>query len=114
MKDPSPWGPFEYWRKGSTPKGYVCSVCGDSGVRLWRQSNTIASCIELMCRGCALKNQTGKGHMQGLEGIKTDCIGWLVPAVPTEEGNTFWGYTSVPPSGVKWWYSLPSWEGAGA
>ena len=34
-------------------------------------------------------------------------IGWLVPAVPTEEGNTFWGYTSVPYQGVYWWDNLP-------
>ena len=33
-------------------------------------------------------------------------IGWSVPAVPTKDGS-FWGYTSVPQSGVDWWSSLP-------
>ncbi len=36
-----------------------------------------------------------------------DQIGWLVPAVPTKEGDTYWGYTSVPQAGVKWWERLP-------
>lgn len=31
----------------------------------------------------------------------------LCAAVPTEEGDTFWGYTSVPDDGVKWWDNLP-------
>ncbi|OHA80755.1 MAG: hypothetical protein A2675_01240 [Candidatus Yonathbacteria bacterium RIFCSPHIGHO2_01_FULL_51_10] len=39
---------------------------------------------------------------------KTDQIGWRVPAVPTEEGNTYWGYTSVPTSGINWWCKLPT------
>jgi hypothetical protein len=38
---------------------------------------------------------------------KTDQIGWRVPAVPTEDGDTFWGYTSVPQTGCDWWASLP-------
>lgn len=36
-----------------------------------------------------------------------DQIGWRVPAVPTENGTTYWGYTSVPPDGVAWWNRLP-------
>lgn len=39
---------------------------------------------------------------------RTDTIGWRVPAVPTEEGDTFWGYTSVPDAGVQWWRRLPT------
>jgi hypothetical protein len=39
---------------------------------------------------------------------KTDQIGWRVPAVPTEEGDTYWGYTSVPDPGVEWWQNLPA------
>lgn len=26
----------------------------------------------------------------------------------TEEGDTFWGYTSVPSDGVIWWKALPT------
>ena len=38
---------------------------------------------------------------------RTDQIGCRVPAVPTEEGDTFWGYISVPREGCDWWSSLP-------
>ncbi len=43
-----------------------------------------------------------------IEGEKTDQIGWRVPAVPTEENDTYWGYTSVPTPGVDWWQNLPA------
>lgn len=39
---------------------------------------------------------------------RCDQIGWLVPAVPTEEGDTYWGYTSVPQPGCDWWRDLPT------
>lgn len=39
---------------------------------------------------------------------RTDTIGWRVPAVPTEDGEGFWGYSSVPPEGVAWWRALPT------
>ncbi len=35
-----------------------------------------------------------------------DQIGWRIPAVPTEDGTTYWGYTSVPTEGVIWWERL--------
>ena len=38
---------------------------------------------------------------------QTDQIGWRVPAVPTEENDTYWGYTSVPQPGCDWWANLP-------
>lgn len=92
-------------------KGYVykCSECGARGVKLWRQYNTMADNLELLCLRCSEKDQ-------GKELGDSDQIGWLVPAVPTElpnadgcipKGETFWGYTSVPGWGVKWWYKLP-------
>jgi hypothetical protein len=39
---------------------------------------------------------------------RTDQIGWRVPAVPTEDGKSYWGYTSVPQPGCDWWESLPT------
>lgn len=39
---------------------------------------------------------------------RTDQIGWRIPAVPTEENDTFWGYTSVPEPGCIWWRNLPA------
>ena len=31
----------------------------------------------------------------------------MIPAVPDEDGE-FWGYTSVPEDGYKWWEELPN------
>ena len=33
--------------------------------------------------------------------------GSICPAVPTEDGGSCWGYSSVPDEGCKWWYQLP-------
>lgn len=35
-------------------------------------------------------------------------IGWLVPAILTEEEDTFWGYTSCPTDRILWWTRLPT------
>lgn len=103
--------PFSY---ASTPKGYACN-CGAKNCKLWRQPNTLASHIELLCATCAMKDQrTGPLNLDAKGRHKTtaigmnDQIGWLVPAVPTEDGTTFWGYSSVPDAGVDWWQFLPN------
>jgi len=96
----------------------VCAKCGAANVKLWRQYSTFLNHIELHCARCAGAAQKkdvsdidkdGKrtcdvmGHP-----ARTDSIGWLVPAVPTEEEDTYWGYTSVPEEGVQWWKKLPT------
>jgi len=83
---------------------YACSICGASGVKLWRQYQTLAERVLLMCLEHALEDQkanlsSGRFYPNG------DQIGWLVPAVPVD--NTFWGYTSVPQDRVDWWKALP-------
>ena len=37
---------------------------------------------------------------------ESDSCGWHVPAVPTEVGDTYWGYSSVPLRGCRWWHLL--------
>ena len=147
VKDGSGIEAFSY-ADGHVPKGYTCTGCGAVGVKLWRQYQTLACCVELLCAPCALADQdkhgegddeawtrragghwtrarsTGRcrrrasrypskrlvdadGRRQSRYG-KTDQIGWLIPAVPVEEGGTYWGYTSVPEPGVKWWRSVPT------
>lgn len=87
-----------------TPANYTCSVCNAHGVKLWRQYNTFAVHIELMCRPCALKDQ--KETEFSLSEHPGSCqIGWMVPAVPCEP-DTYWGYTSVPKEGCDWWDAL--------
>ena len=101
------------YASGECPKGYACQGCGAKGVKLWRRYQTCLDGQDLYCAACALASQKeagpvdGDGYRVGKYG-ETDQIGWLVPAVPTEDGKTFWGYTSVPEPGVVWWRRLPT------
>jgi len=81
---------------------YKCTKCGASGVQLWRDYQTCLENIELCCIDCAIK----AGKKEGYD-ASSDSIGWRVPAVLTAEGDTFWGYSSVPEDRVAWWYGLP-------
>jgi hypothetical protein len=117
----------------NTPEGYVCSKCNAKNCKLWRQYNTFLEHLFLLCAKCAgeaedkdvslidvdgtiVNDIFGNGPIHDLDGLvipnaqrpRTDQIGNLIPAVPTEDGTTFWGYTSVPLSGVRWWKSLPT------
>ena len=47
------------------------------------------------------------GRSETKYGRRTYQIGSLIPAVPTFEGDAFWGYTAVPEEGVRWWRTLP-------
>lgn len=100
--------------ENKTPEKYRCFKCGGIGRKLWRQYQTFADVVELLCAECAAKDQ-GKdistindvGMLLDDYGQRTDQIGWLVPAVPTEDKGTYWGYTSVPKDGCIWWRKLP-------
>lgn len=84
------------------PVAYRCSKCGAQGCKLWRQYQTFVDEIDLLCLGCAEADQEQKAdpyHMSA--------IGFLVAAVPTDDGETFWGFTSVPAQAVAWWDALP-------
>src|SRR5262249_37719640 len=100
------------YSKPATPADYKCGNCGATGCKLWREYQTFSP--QLLCVDCACKdqNKTNNVDEQGLQmdielGWKTDSIGWYVPAVPDEAGFGYWGYTSVPDAGAKWWELLP-------
>jgi len=92
---------------------YVCSGCKRRGLKLWRDYNTCASSCELKCVDCATpaqveyeaKNYTdsnreflGALDPDGLFMFRSgDQLGGLVPAIPTPEGDTFWGYSAHVP-----------------
>lgn len=106
--------PVDY-SKIVTPPNYVCGKCGASGVKLWRDYQTFLEHQSLLCATCAAKEQKKDisdidkdGLRNSGHGSRTDQIGWRVPAVPTEENDTYWGYTSVPPAGCEWWRKLPT------
>lgn len=117
--------PFDY-ALAAAPSGYHCGQCGAQGVKLWRDYNTFLCFQSLLCGACACAEQSnleraftvtevdgGKVRVtehpdrHGMNVFGGDQIGCRVPAVPTSDGSTFWGYTSVPADGVSWWFSLP-------
>jgi len=94
------------------PTNYVCCKCGAKGVKLWRLYNTFLDHQKLTCVVCSGKEEDvdvsdvdESGKFTSEYG-RTDQIGSLIPAVPTEECDTYWGYTSVPQGGVVWWREL--------
>lgn len=102
------------YEKNTPPRGYRCTVCDVHGCKLWRQYQTMACYIELVCCDCAAADQdkdiadideSGKYSSDYGRG---DQIGSMIPAVPTQDGETYWGYTSVPPDGCDWWNKLPT------
>lgn len=84
-----------------TPAGYCCGKCDLRNVKLWRDYSS--SHVDLKCVGCAVRCHA---DVDGL--ADSDQIRGRVPAVPTEDGASWWGYTSVPQAGVEWWHRLPS------
>lgn len=113
MQVVDPSTPIDY-SKSETPASYTCHKCKTNGCKLWREYNTFLDNQTLYCAICACKDQklnvigiTDEGKIEGEYG-PSDQIGWLMPAIPTQENDTFWGYTSVPQEGCNWWYGLPS------
>lgn len=107
------FGKVDYNSK-TPPKQYKCTDCGAYGCKLWREYQTFLDHQTLSCCDCAAKSQkkdisTIDDDGKYLSGFyKTDSIGWRVPAIPTEDGKTFWGYCSVPSNGINWWKNLPT------
>jgi len=92
---------------------YRCAQCNATWCKLWRQYQTFSP--KLLCAICVAKDQKkdisdidASGKRGSDLGIRTDQIGWYVPAVPTEDGAGYWGYCSVPRLGCDWWYKLPT------
>jgi len=92
----------------------VCGACGAKGCKMWREYNTCADYTKVLCGRCTMADQKKTGTLDA-DGKwddercgKCDQIGWMVPAVPTHRGDTFWGYTSVPADGCEWWRRLPT------
>lgn len=107
-------GPINYTSQ-APPPAYRCATCGAHGVKLWREYMTSVDDPELACCDCAGKNQAvdvgridANGTLPSGYGDRTDQIGWRVPAVPMENGQTFWPYTTAPPDACEWWRRLPS------
>ncbi len=92
---------------------YRCDGCGLTGHKLWREYQTLACYTELVCASCASASQAKSPHSSWsgeMLFVDGDQIGWRVPAVTTEDGDTFWGYSSVPADRIAWWYAMPTYQ----
>lgn len=89
------------YASGQAPPDYRCGTCDAHGCKLWRPAHG----IELRCVACAEQKAGERLDVFACSGV--DQIGAWLPAVPDEEGVSFWGYTSVPRAGVAWWRGLP-------
>ena len=105
--------------EGCELETYRCTRCRAHGVRLFRQYQTFADSISLLCQACAVLDQDKEDSIEIKD--NTSQIGWLVAAVPSpggelringeptgiHQGQTFWGYTAIPKEGCDWWFALP-------
>lgn len=96
---------------------YQCEGCGTTGVKLWMPGDTFQ--VHLLCCDCAASQEgVDIGGMDAnglcpsdLLAVKTDQIGWYVPAIPTPElaiAPVYWAYSHVPEEDYCWWKSLPN------
>lgn len=100
----------------TAPPAYRCTGCGATGVKLWRLphgANDLLNCVDCLCKRKDLDGDpitpgsvSGEGSREDRYG-RSDQIAGLLPAVPDEEGVSYWSYSSVPEAGVKWWKALP-------
>jgi hypothetical protein len=73
----------------STPEKYKCAKCGATGCKLWREYQTVNP--QLLCAPCAAKDQDksiegiDNNGLRPYENIRTDQIGWYVPAIPMKK-----------------------------
>lgn len=97
---------------------YACDVCKKDGRRLWRDYSTFLSHQTLICASCIHDELIAKAIDEGKMAPAafvykeqygfTDQCGGRVPAITTEEGDTFWGYSSCPADRIIWWYAMPT------
>lgn len=105
------WRMLDY-KSNKTPPNYICDNCKVENVKLWRQSYAFLNDIKLLCFECSKKDQSKLDwnwqYSYSGETVfnNTDQIGSLIPAVPTEDCSTYWGYTSTPLEGCRWWHKL--------
>lgn len=94
---------------------YACSFCKRTNSKLWRDTHIFLDNMQLFCIECIAKKNPMENTSIDQNGMipssinfdqKTDQICDLVPAVPTDDNQTFWGYTSVPEHRVRWWTQL--------
>ena len=85
-------GPVDY-TNNAIPEGYKCTKCGKTNCKLWRQYQTFADHIKLLCGKHALRDQKEEGPIDA-EGFRpstnapTRLAGWCRPYPPSKVAHT--------------------------
>lgn len=88
------------------PDWYRCDRC-ERQRRLFRPYNWVRDDkIPLLCRKHTV-SASKKVDPKFKDRHYRYAVGGWVLAVPCENGAAFWGYTSIPEEGLKWWERLP-------
>lgn len=99
---------------------YSCDNCGSSGLKLWRDYNAFLSHQTLTCVPCLMKSFDPSKDRSELDEYRVlddsgnftfsggTEINGKIPAVLTEDGTTFYGFTSGSDTAYRTWYSLPT------
>jgi hypothetical protein len=105
------------YTKREAPPNYKCHKCGATGCKLWREcGHTLLIFQTLLCVRCVANDQkkdisdidANGTHILKDLGVRTDWVGYYIPAVPTEANDAYWGCSSVPQAGYDWWKNLPT------
>lgn len=91
------------------PENYACGICKKTGVKLWRKyasSDDSLICLSCIEKKLNLSLNAGADGMFETKYGRTDQVDMHIPAVPTPDNRSYWGYTSVPDEGVNWWKLL--------
>lgn len=99
---------------------YSCDDCGSSGLKLWRDYNAFLNHQTLTCVPCLMKSFDPSKDRSELDEYRVlddsgnftfsggTEINGKIPAMLTEEGDTFYGFTSVSDASYRSWCALPT------
>jgi hypothetical protein len=100
---PAPMGPIDY-ASPTPPPQYHCSKCGVHGVKLWRETFAISRFFAGPVR--ARSNPCPGTLILSRRSASGACARDAKRIYTTDDGSSYWGYSSAPIRGVTWWCRL--------
>jgi hypothetical protein len=104
------------YQSALVPTNYKCHNCGVIGVKLWREQTASLNLLSLLCCKCSgeeqekdVKNIDDQGRVEPeTHGRRRYQIGCRIPAIPTEDNDSYWWHSVFPEDGAQWWRRLPN------
>jgi hypothetical protein len=95
---------------------YKCCRCERELCKLWRKAHILSSpqdnqSQKLLCFSCIpnnfrIRTIDPQGTFLGEDGIRTYMISNMLPAVPKDDGHSFWPFRDIPENLFRWWSLL--------